>query len=184
MSLIEAHKTRWEWKTILNVSFNVTLNETHKTTWRGLMWPLWIFQCASLTWLSPQSYQGYHCKVCNESFPASKFSENFYLKHYKNSHNKLPPEFEDKEKFLCQQCPEFFFKPLQLSIHTSKFHGSGKKQLKEVSCKKCSFTCVGHRQYSEHMLAVHNEVVSKFEMINCRQCDASFKVRFMCRGYP
>ena len=33
MSLIEAHKTRWEWKTILNVP----LNETHKTTWRELM---------------------------------------------------------------------------------------------------------------------------------------------------
>ena len=33
MSLIEAHKTRWDWKTILNVP----LNEPHKTTWRGLL---------------------------------------------------------------------------------------------------------------------------------------------------
>ena len=37
MSLIEAHKTRWDWKTILNVPLNVPLNETHKTTWRGLL---------------------------------------------------------------------------------------------------------------------------------------------------
>ena len=33
MSLIEAHKTKWDWKTILNVP----LNDTHKTTWRGLL---------------------------------------------------------------------------------------------------------------------------------------------------
>ena len=33
--LIETHKTRWDWKTILNVALNVPLNETHKTTWRG-----------------------------------------------------------------------------------------------------------------------------------------------------
>lgn len=34
MSLIEAHKIRWDWKTILNLSLNVTLNEAHKETWR------------------------------------------------------------------------------------------------------------------------------------------------------
>ena len=38
MSLIETHKTRWDWETILNVLLNVPLNETHKTTRRGLMW--------------------------------------------------------------------------------------------------------------------------------------------------
>ena len=37
MSLIETHKTRWDWKTILNLPLNVPPNETHKTTWRGLM---------------------------------------------------------------------------------------------------------------------------------------------------
>ena len=37
MSLIEAHKTRWDWKTILNVPLNVPLNEPHRTTWRGLI---------------------------------------------------------------------------------------------------------------------------------------------------
>ena len=36
MSLIEPRKSRWEWKTILNVP----LNETHKTTWRGLLYHL------------------------------------------------------------------------------------------------------------------------------------------------
>ena len=30
--LIEAHKTSWDWKTILNVCLNVPLNEAHKTT--------------------------------------------------------------------------------------------------------------------------------------------------------
>ena len=39
-SLIEAHKTRWDWKTILNVLLNVPLNETHITTWRGLLYPV------------------------------------------------------------------------------------------------------------------------------------------------
>ena len=38
MSLIEAHKTRWDWKTILNVPLNVPLNEPHKSTWRGLIY--------------------------------------------------------------------------------------------------------------------------------------------------
>ena len=38
MSLIETHKTRWDWKAILNVPLNMPLNETHKTTWRGLLW--------------------------------------------------------------------------------------------------------------------------------------------------
>ena len=34
VSLIETHKTIWDWKTVLNVP----LNETHKTTWRGLIY--------------------------------------------------------------------------------------------------------------------------------------------------
>ena len=37
ISLIEAHKTRWKWKSILNVQLIVPLNETHKTKWRELL---------------------------------------------------------------------------------------------------------------------------------------------------
>ena len=122
-----------------------------------------------------ESYVGYACKHCHESFPASKFSEFYYLKHYKSIHNSLPPEFENKEQFLCQACPEIFFSSRNLSLHTLRIHGSGRKALKEYTCKKCNFTCIGARVYASHCLEVHGKVVSKFESIPCKTCDMSFR---------
>ena len=77
-----------------------------------------------------QTYIGYTCRICNEHFSASKYAENSYLKHYTSIHHSLPPEFENKEQFLCQQCPQTFFNIRNLNWHTERIHGSGKKSLK------------------------------------------------------
>ena len=52
-------------------------------------------------------------------------------------HAIVPPEFENKEQFLCQQCPETFFSTSKLNVHFSRKHGTGRKALKEYVCKKC-----------------------------------------------
>ena len=122
-----------------------------------------------------QSYIGYTCRICSEIFSPSKYAENSYLKHYKTMHASVPPEFENKEQFLCQQCPETFFSTAKLNVHFSRKHGTGRKALKEYVCKKCDFTCIGPRIYAAHMFEIHGKVVSKFEIIKCSTCAQTFR---------
>ena len=122
-----------------------------------------------------QIYVAYNCKLCYEKFPASKFSENMYLKHYKSIHGCLPPEFKDKERYPCTQCSEIFFNPTSRNQHVSNKHGTGKRSSKEYTCEKCDFTCTGPRIYATHCLEAHNEIVSRFEKIKCKSCVESFR---------
>ena len=46
----------------------------------------------------------YKCFKCNQDFAERRY----YLSHYKRAHKEIPPEFKDKAKFICDQCPEVF----------------------------------------------------------------------------
>ena len=44
------------------------------------------------------------CKLCSITL---KYPSN-YIKHYQAEHGTLPPEYADKETFICDQCPNTF----------------------------------------------------------------------------
>ena len=44
------------------------------------------------------------CDKCNQKFDYP----SDYIKHYQDIHGSLPPEYKDKETFVCDQCPRVF----------------------------------------------------------------------------
>ena len=48
--------------------------------------------------------KSYVCIKCN--FSSGNPSD--YIKHFQDNHGTLPPEFIDKETFVCDQCPRVF----------------------------------------------------------------------------
>ena len=120
--------------------------------------------------IGPTTYDGYCCHICKESFLPSKFAERSYVQHYRSAHHSIPPEFEDKEKFICEQCPEIFFKDTKLKHHIKSIHGTKN----QFTCEKCKESFFGRRNYAQHCQEVHNEVVSKFKSIQCNSCVMKF----------
>ena len=50
--------------------------------------------------------KAYLCTKCNQNFSTANPSD--YIKHYQDTHGSLPPDFIDKETFVCDQCPRVF----------------------------------------------------------------------------
>ena len=100
----------------------------------------------------------YVCQICNEIFPASRRSENNYVNHYRLAHNKEnPPEFMNKKKYLCSECPRSFFKETSFQSHVSYHkrislgHKVVKKAiLKPYECRICEVTILGRLNYVSH----------------------------------
>ena len=53
------------------------------------------------------------CSSCDKPFS----SGNLYLSHYQLKHGGFPPEYNDKEKFFCDQCPKIFLEKHRLASH-------------------------------------------------------------------
>ena len=84
--------------------------------------------------------ENYTCHICSEIFPYSKFAERSYIQHYRSVHNTECPEYEDMEKFLCEQCPAIYFNKQSLKAHILKSHVNGSKISKQTTCKKCKIS--------------------------------------------
>ena len=86
-------------------------------------------------------------------------------------HGGLPPEYMDKEKFMCEECPAIFLEKRKLCSHKMNFHGHGKPQNRNK--KKCPFC---DKQYNhstplrEHVLKVHD----KNTPFHCSKCPRKF----------
>lgn len=62
------------------------------------------------------------CSSCAKKFVKS----SFYIQHYQSSHGGLPPEFVDKELFICEECPSIFIE--KHTLHTHKYRAHNKKR--------------------------------------------------------
>ena len=62
--------------------------------------------------------QSIKCTNCDETFSA----ENIYIKHYQSKHGGIPPEYIDKEKFMCDKCPGIFLERHKLHTHKTNVH--------------------------------------------------------------
>ena len=56
-----------------------------------------------------EKIEDYTCQICSEVFPYTRWAQRSYIQHYRTAHDTVPPEYENKEKFLCEQCPLIFF---------------------------------------------------------------------------
>ena len=76
------------------------------------------------------------CKSCLIKF---KFP-SIYIKHYQDHHNSLPPEYIDRENFMCDQCPSVFISKQHLNHHIKRVHMEthGKRNPDFVDSIKCS----------------------------------------------
>ena len=119
--------------------------------------------------------ENYTCHICSEIFPYSKFAERSYIQHYRSVHNTECPEYEDMEKFLCEQCPAIYFNKQSLKAHILKSHVNGSKISKQTTCKKCKISFSGRRSYAAHCKEFHDKIVSSFKLVKCNSCDEEFK---------
>ena len=119
----------------------------------------------------------YTCKICKKIYLSSnRFYESQYIKHYKAEHNDVPPEFKDKEQYLCSECPEAFFNKNAFNCHVKRKHKNNKPSnlMKKFECNTCQSTFIGRENYVAHCKDVHDEIISRTEIIECQTCDETF----------
>ena len=90
------------------------------------------------------------CSACEETFSA----ENHYIQHYQTMHGDFPPEFEDREKFMCDQCPAIFLTKQKWTSHKWSVHLKKRKPVQRVQCPQCTKTYKNHSYLKEHILKV------------------------------
>ena len=87
---------------------------------------------------------------CDQEFNATMY----FVQHYKYVHGGIPPGFEDKEKFMCDQCPSVFFNNLSLKLHYKTKHSDIIKDPAKVgrrNCPHCEKTFATYLSYKEHI---------------------------------
>ena len=73
------------------------------------------------------------CLKCDQEFT----DERYLIQHYRIVHKDIPPGFEEKEKFMCDQCPSVFFNKLSLKLHCKN------KRAFQCMCKNSCFCQYG-----------------------------------------
>ena len=106
------------------------------------------------------------CHACDMKFKAP----TFYIQHHQSVHGNLPPEYLDKELFICDQCPNVFITKQSLTMHMINVHSSKKYVKKERKCPYCEKTFRTYSNYKEHVMVKH-EKSTKYE---CDECHRSY----------
>ena len=104
----------------------------------------------------------------------------YFVQHYKYVHGGIPPGYEDKEKFMCDQCPSVFFNNLSLKLHYKTKHASNNGQhpqgllsnnkIGRRKCPHCEKTFATYLSYKEHIKSKHE----KDTPYKCDQCHRSY----------
>ena len=84
---------------------------------------------------------------------------NFYIQHHQASHGGLPPDYLDKELFMCDQCPNVFISKQSLTVHIINVHKDvdKDKRPKEKKCPYCDKMFRRHQNYQEHIIVKHEK---------------------------
>jgi KRAB domain-containing zinc finger protein len=95
------------------------------------------------------------------------------LNHYRVSHKKLPPGYENHEQFICEQCSDLFITEESLRKHIAKKHTNPT----ERQCPKCGQEFSGRLYLSQHYKLVHGAVLPSMEDCEkflCDECPSVF----------
>jgi hypothetical protein len=108
------------------------------------------------------------CQSCDETFIAA----NFYIQHHQSVHGGLPPEYLEKDLFVCNQCPKVFISKTSLSIHRYNAHNADHKLRKKdaQNCPFCDKKFQTRANYNEHVKVKHE----KNTPFKCDECDRSY----------
>ena len=101
-----------------------------------------------------------------------------YLSIYKG----LPPEYEDKEKFICDECPKIFLEKHRLATHKSWVHSKAGwvvNRNREKSCKYCSKKFSQDRVLKEHIFREHE----KTTIFQCEQCTRNYGTKSQLKAH-
>ncbi len=91
------------------------------------------------------------CDDCDQVLKASQYLVN----HYKKVHGRLPPGYEDKEKFMCDKCTSVFFNEWSLKQHMKSKHSleaDASKTVKpaKTKCLECDQEFNATMYYVQH----------------------------------
>ena len=118
----------------------------------------------------------FKCSSCKKVFSAG----NIYIQHFQKIHGGLPPEYEDKEKFICDECPNIFLEKHRLNTHKSWVHSNRpKKKHKVVKCKFCSKKYSQNRVLQEHIFREHE----KTTVFQCEQCTRNYGTKTQLKAH-
>ena len=108
------------------------------------------------------------CKSCESKFTAP----NMYIQHHQSHHGGLPPEYLDKELFICDQCTHVFISKQSLSSHIINVHKEvdKSKRPKEKKCPYCAKLFRRQKNFQEHIIVKHEKSATH----KCDQCSQSF----------
>ena len=85
----------------------------------------------------------------------------YFVQHYKYVHGGIPPGYENKEKFMCDQCPSVFFNNLSLKLHYKTKHSEFIKEdttkAGRRNCPHCEKTFATYLSYKEHIKSKHEK---------------------------
>ena len=93
------------------------------------------------------------CSSCYETFSAG----NHYIQHHQAVHGGIPPEYIDKEQFMCDQCPNVFMSKQRLTTHKWSVHLNKRKPSQGVQCQHCGKRYKGGQNLKEHVKKDHEK---------------------------
>ena len=110
------------------------------------------------------------CEQCDQTFKDAKY----LIQHYKYVHKDVPPGFEDREQFMCDQCPNVYFNKWSLRHHALTKHSDKGTKTKTVkrrkSCPHCMKTFATYVNCMEHIKSKHE----KDTPYKCDECHRSY----------
>ena len=82
--------------------------------------------------------------------------------HYKTIHNEIPPEYKDRQQFVCQLCDYFCFSKMGLDLHISTKHSKNpvpkrpsKLRFTPVNCPICEKQLSSEQRLKQHIANIH-----------------------------
>ncbi len=110
------------------------------------------------------------CSECGQILKGKPYLVNHFLKH----HGKVPPGYEDREKFICDHCPSIFLHEDSLKKHIELKHRAPSDR---TTCYQCKQSFSDERYLIQHYQSVHNSIPPGFddkEALICDQCPSIF----------
>jgi hypothetical protein len=95
------------------------------------------------------------------------------VNHYRVTHKKLPPGYENQEQFICEQCSDIFVNEDALTKHINNKHSHPE----ERQCPECGKEFSGQLYLGQHYKHIHGGVLPSMEdreKFMCDQCPSVF----------
>ena len=128
---------------------------------------------------SPKKEEIVTCPKCDQDFRAKTF-----VMHYRRVHGGYPPGYENRRKYMCDQCSAEFLTDISLKRHIALTHEAG--PIKEFRCDTCAQDFTGFRYLLIHFRHVHKDIPPEYKDLPqfiCDQCPDIFLSEAHLKGH-